>query len=353
MSANDEPVQQHGEYDWLEHFHTVSELEFGDVRMLIEGIMPEGANSLGSLAGVGKTWVALSMAHALTTGEPFLGRFKVVEPFPVLYLVPEMGARSFRKRCEAMRMPDNGMFLCRTLRDGLMPLTDTRLLDAVRALNPVVFLDSAIRFQSGDESSSSANATGLAKGIFELLRLGAPAVQCLHHSPKLSGKEFTMTLENVLRGAGDIGAMCDAVWGLQQSRRRKGQRVDKDYIAESRQLTRLTMQCVKARDFDPAEPLVIQGRPFIDEQGDFEIISEDGVGKPLPKQRQRLDTLRKMIQGDSQVSVNRISKATGWNAEAVKTQAVKVGYKRNEGEWVKGLPSAGGASLLPTEEETE
>lgn len=353
MSANDERVQQRGEYDWLEAFHTVSELESGDVRMLIEGIMPEGVNFIGSLAGVGKTWVALSMGRALSTGESFLGRFKVAEAVPVLYLVPEMGARSFRKRCEAMGMADNCMFLCRTLRDGLMPLTDRRLLDAVRALNPVVFLDSAIRFQSGDESSSSANATGLATGLFELLRLGAPAVQCLHHSPKLSGKEFTMTLENVLRGAGDIGAMCDAVWGLQHSRRRKGQKLDKDYIAESRQLTRLTMQCVKARDFEPAEPLVIQGRPFIDEHGDFEIISEDGMSKPLPKQRQRLDTLRKMIQGEPQVSINRISKATGWNADAVKTQAATLGYKRDEGEWVKGLPSAGGASLLLTEEETE
>src|SRR5215472_9311155 len=104
--------------EWRKDFHTVSELEQGDVRMLIEGIMPEGVNFIGSLAGVGKTWVALSMAHALSTGEPFLGKFQVPLAVPVLYLVPEMGSRAFRKRCEAMHLPDGDMFRCRTLKDG-------------------------------------------------------------------------------------------------------------------------------------------------------------------------------------------------------------------------------------------
>jgi hypothetical protein len=231
-----------------------------------------------------------------------------------------------------------------------MSLTDRRLLDAVRDMQPVIFLDSMIRFQTGDESSSSANATGLAKAIFELLRLGAPAIQCLHHSPKFSGKEFAMTLENVLRGTGDIGAMSDAVWGLEHSRRRKGQKWDREYAAESKELTRITMQCVKPRDFEPADRFVIQGRPFIDEQGDFEIISQGGISKPLSKQQQRLDTMLGMIRKDSQVSINKISKATGWNAGAVKNHAAMSGYKRNDNnEWVKGPPSAAGASLLQTE----
>jgi hypothetical protein len=338
--------------DWLADFHTISELEAGRVRMLIEGIMPEGVNFIGSLAGVGKTYVSLSMAHAVVTGDPFLGVFKVIEPTPVLYLVPEMGGRSFRERCEKMHIPDSSMFLCRTLRDGVMKLTDRRLLDAVSELRPVVFLDSAIRFISGDESSASENAMGLANGVFELLRLGAPAVQCLHHSPKFAGKEFTMTLENVLRGTGDFGAMCDSVWGLENSRRRKGSRWDREYAEESKQLTRITMGCVKARDFEPAEQLVIQGKPYIDEKGDFEIISQDGVSKSLPssKQQQRLDTMLEMIRKDSHVSVNRISKATGWNAEAVKSHAAGAGYRRNdENAWIKGGAAVTGADLLEAE----
>jgi RecA-family ATPase len=197
--------------DWLEGFHTISELESGKVRMLIEGIMPEGVNFLGSLAGVGKTFVAISMARALSTGTSFQGEFKVPESVPVLYLVPEMGGRAFRERCEKMRIPDAPMFLCRTLRDGVMKLTDSRLRAAVSELRPVIFLDSAIRFISGDESSSSENAMGLANGVFELLRLGALAVVCFHNSPKFSGKDFSMTLENMLRGIDNFVAMRYAV----------------------------------------------------------------------------------------------------------------------------------------------
>lgn len=346
-------MSEHDDDDLLEHFHTPTELESGDVPMLIDGVVPGGVNFIGSLAGVGKTWVGLSMARALSIGRPFLGKFKAVES-PVLYLVPEMGARAFRKRCEKMELPNNGMFLCRTLRDGMMPLTDRRLLDLVRGLNPVVFLDSVIRFQTGEESSASANAVGLAANIFELLRLGAPAIQCLHHSPKFSGKGPTVTLENVLRGTGDIGAMCDAVWGLEHSRRRRGSKWDREYAAESKELTRITMQCVKPRDFEPAEPFVIQGKPFIDEQGDFEIISQDGKSKPLSKQQERLDTMLEMIRKDSQVSVNKLSKETGWNAETVKNRAAMSGYKRSDGgEWVEGPPSGAGASLLQTVEDRE
>lgn len=140
---------------WRKAFHVVSELEQGEVRQLIKGIMPEGVNFLGSLAGVGKTWVALSEAHALTTGEPFLGLFKVPVKIPVLYLVPEMGSRAFRQRCEKMKLPEGTMFFCRTMRDGVMKLGDERLHSAIADLKPVVFLDSAIRFQTGEESSAS------------------------------------------------------------------------------------------------------------------------------------------------------------------------------------------------------
>jgi len=339
--------------NWLEHFHPISELESGDVRMLIDGVMPEGVNFIASLAGVGKTWLALSMARALSTGEDFLGRFKVREAVPVLYLVPEMGSRSFRRRCEKMKLPDSYMFLCRTLRDGMMSLTDRRLLDAVRDIQPVIFLDSMIRFQTGDESSASANATGLATAIFEVLRSGAPAIQCLHHSPKFAGKEW-MSLENVLRGTGDIGAMCDAVWGLEHSRRSKFRGWDRAYGDESKELTRLTMKCVKSRDFDPVEELMIQGRPSIDERGDFEIVSQGGVGSSPSKQLQRLDTLLEMIRKDSRVSVNKLSKATGWNSESVKHRAARAGYKRDDGcEWVEGPPIGTGASLLQAEDTEE
>jgi hypothetical protein len=74
----------------------------------------------------------------------------------------------------------------------------------------VVFLDTAIRFLSGDENSSK-DVRAFADTIFSLLKNGAEAVVLIHHSPKDSG-DF-MTLENAMRGSGDFGAFLCCCWG--------------------------------------------------------------------------------------------------------------------------------------------
>jgi AAA domain/Primase C terminal 1 (PriCT-1)/Bifunctional DNA primase/polymerase, N-terminal len=102
--------------NWRDSFKSVGELEQGDVRMLINGVLPEGTTFIGGLPGEGKTLFALSIAKALTTGDPFLGKFFVPETVPVIYLIPESGGRAFRKRCEKFNIPnDPELFLCRTV----------------------------------------------------------------------------------------------------------------------------------------------------------------------------------------------------------------------------------------------
>lgn len=49
--------------------------------------------------------------------------------------------------------------------------------------------------------------------LFALLRAGAEAVLVLYHSPKNQGNVDMMTLENALRGSGDLGAALVACWG--------------------------------------------------------------------------------------------------------------------------------------------
>ena len=81
---------------WRQKFHSVSELPDGDTIFLIDQILPEGITFLGALSGVGKTWLALSMSRALTKGGKFLGVWNVPEPSIVLYLCPEMSAKTFK-----------------------------------------------------------------------------------------------------------------------------------------------------------------------------------------------------------------------------------------------------------------
>ncbi len=332
--------------DWRKSFRQVSELDDGPVKMLIENILPtEGVTFIGSLSGVGKTWVALSMAKALRTGEPLFGRFPVPEIVPVAYLVPEMGSRAVRKRIETLQIPDHPEFLLRTMKEGRMQLTAPELKAMVQELKPVIFLDTAIRFTNGvEENSSGQNAAGLAEAIFTLLRAGARAVVCLHHSPKASGHAPFMTLENVLRGTGDFGAICEVVWGIERARRKKGKGWDHEYAKESDSLTRLHVENVKGRDADVADPFMIQGRPYLAERGDFVVIrsGDTNIEPDARNDEEKLKTLLGMIATTPTVSKRSLTKATGWNNEKVTEQASSQGYRQVQGVWVNSaaLPTA-------------
>ena len=281
--------------EWRDYFRDPATLQTGDIKMLIDGILPEGVTMLGSNSGVGKTWMALSMAKALITGAPYLGTFKVSEPQKVLYLVPEVGDRSLRYRLERLRIPFDGERLrVRTLADGTLRLNDPLLLDAVKEWK--------------DENSAAENAT-LADALFALARAGAKSTVGLHHAPKGTANANELTLENVLRGTGDLGAMCDCVWGLQHDRGNG----DEDYIDESRDLTRLLVKCVKPRDFEPAAPFRVQGRPYIDERGDFVILT-DAEGPVLSSKREHAAQL---VADNQRISKNQLAKKLGVSRNTV------------------------------------
>src|SRR4029077_16858091 len=123
----------------------------------------------------------------------------------VMYLIPEAGLGPFSSRLKTFHLEEHirdGRLFYRTLSaEGQLSLTDPRLLEAVKGAD--VFLDTAIRFMVGDENSAAEQKL-FADNLFGLQRAGARTVTGAHHSPKSFGKENFMTLENVLRGSGDI-----------------------------------------------------------------------------------------------------------------------------------------------------
>jgi hypothetical protein len=314
--------------------------------MLIENILiAEGATMLVSLSGVGKTWLALAMAKALTTGKPFLGRFKVPTIVPVVYLVPEMGSRAIRKRAEAMRLPDSENFLVRTLKEGVTSLKSPYLVAMIGEMKPVLFLDTAIRFiGNADENSSTESSAGLVAMTFELVRLGARAVVLLHHAPKTFAKQRDMTLENAVRGTGDFGAMCEVVWGIRHEKRWDGRNEDKKYSKESMALTRLEVDCLKGRDIpDVADLFTIQGRPYLDKTGDFAFLKYGDMEMDPAKVNadERLQDLVNAIAADPETSIRTLTKLTGWNHDNVKAHAADKGYcQAKGGGWVRTPPTS-------------
>ena len=194
-------------------------------RMLIDNFLMGGVNFFGSLSGVGKSWVALAVAKALTTKEPLFGFYPIKEIVPTLYLIPETDESGFKYRMGVIGMTQNPeLFRYRTITQGqTLSLTDPLTLAVIKYLHHdgryphvLVVVDTAVRFMASGSDEKSATDNTLSN---EADKLRSPEVAAdllfLHHSPKASAR-LEMTLENVLRGTGDFGAMADCVFGLQR-----------------------------------------------------------------------------------------------------------------------------------------
>jgi hypothetical protein len=335
---------------WRQAFRTLAELDDRDVIQLIEGFLPEGNIGFGGLSGAGKTFVALSITKALTTGRPFVGKFNVPEIVPVLYLSPEVGDRQFRKRAKAFGIPwdDDSKFLCRTLSQGAtLPLDNPFVLEAVRQLHkPVVILDTAIRFSSAADENSSVQNAWMEKAIRSLREAGCVAVVALHHSPKRL-EEGPPTLENTFRGTGDIGALLDVGYSIRTDRKLK----------DSSEGEQVTIQCVKARDMEDAPPRFNLGlkyridgesklQSFIDETGDLVLMAapasdlvkidrRDQTRENVNKKRMADEDAKflTLVRLDPTASLRTLQAKMNLGRKAVKRVSERLGYEWEDEKW--------------------
>jgi hypothetical protein len=174
-----------------------------------------------------------------------------------VYLIPESSRGPIKDRLQRMDLYDElrtGRLLIRTLNMGKAPvLDDPQLLSVAR--NATVVLDTGIRFmQVTDEASAVEIAEGLSNDMLGLLRAEADSVLPLFHSPKSFQKESVMTLENMIRGSSELGAVLATAWGIKQ--------IDREQNV-------VHVQNLKPRDFEPCGPFELIGRPHIDRDGDF------------------------------------------------------------------------------------
>jgi AAA domain-containing protein len=201
---------------WAYEFSGVSELQgTGEIHMLIENFLPEGITLICGLAKEGKSFLALAIAKALTSGKPLFGRrgFEVPEIVPVIYLAAESSDGALKLRCKKYGITeDKTLFLTRTLTKGPMfGLDDPNLEAAIKAMRPVIVLETLIRFNDGNDEDDATENRKLAQAIFRLIGFGARGVVGQHHSRKDLNKA-NPTKESAVRGSGDGLAMVDCVW---------------------------------------------------------------------------------------------------------------------------------------------
>jgi hypothetical protein len=267
---------------WLDMFASYEDMKDAKPpQFIIKGfIQDRSINFFGGLPAQGKTLVLLSIVHSLLTGEKLFGYFDVVDKSSrIVYLTPEITLGSCYGRMKLFRLGpflESKQLLVRTMSEGKTPeLTDPDLLLAVKGAD--VFLDTAIRWIKGDESSASDIQKGLATGMFALEQAGARSVNVAHHATKSSGRNTdNLTLESSLRGSGDIAATASTVWAVRQVNREKNL---------------IYIDNVKARDFEPCPQFQIQARPYLDEEGRIRMYAKPGecenLSELLPKKKGR------------------------------------------------------------------
>ena len=116
-----------------------------------------------------------------------------------------------------------------------------------------------------------------------------------------------------------MGAMCDTAYGL------------KCLNAET---VELKVQCIKPRDFEPVPPFHIQGRPYINEIGDFAMLT--AAEATVSEERAEIMKLDKAIRANPFASYRQLNEATGIDKSRIADLAAKAGWKKVGGQWLAG-----------------
>jgi hypothetical protein len=332
---------------WWTNYRAVDELEGnGTIKMFIENFLPEGTTIICGLPKEGKSWVALSIAKALTSGNPLFGqlKFSVPEITPVLYLAAESGDSALKLRCEKMGITkDKNLFLARTLSQGPMfGLDDNNIQNAVRAMRPIVILETLIRFNDGKDEDNATENRKLAESIFRLISWGARAVIGIHHSRKDLNKA-NPTKESAVRGSGDGLAMVDAIWLVMQDERmyQRGKGPNEiDIVGWGRDFNPLPMRLALTKKTAKGQVGFAPGiASIIDSKGDLEWVDKGIVFDQGSDQR-----IEQLIAEDLSISKRKLAEKTGLTDWEIRTALKRLGYRRAKGgkkgagDWIKGKP---------------
>ena len=183
-------------------------------RPLVEGVLDEGCGAI--LAGppnVGKTWLVLSLARAVATGSPWLGRFPTVQA-PVVLFDEEGHLPGAQARCQMFEAADAlatppPVYFCvghgvrLDTQDGV-----SHLEHIIRQYRPgLTILDSLTRVHGADENDAGGMAAVFAVAK-TLMRTYGTAFLFTDHLRK---KSLINDPEEMLRGSTEKRAWPDAI----------------------------------------------------------------------------------------------------------------------------------------------
>jgi len=166
-------------------------------------------NLLHAKRGVGKTYMGLSIAYAVSTGTEYL-KWKAPKPRKVVYFDGEMSSYTMKSRLKAIseatpcetQFHENLRILTPDLQEGPIPdLADRQWHDAIRDLisdAELVIVDNlSCLARSGGPENDADSWNVLADWALKLRREGV-AVLFMHHSGKSGQQRGTSRKEDIL-----------------------------------------------------------------------------------------------------------------------------------------------------------
>lgn len=222
---------------------------------MVDQLFTVGSNGwVAAEPKVGKSWTVLELVYALSTGNPFLGRFSVKQPRRVIYIQEEDSIqrvlRRFKKllKGDPTRQPPSDDYLRWSIRAGFK-LDSQAWIDKLRQElmtypAEVVVLDVFNRLH-GLEENKQADMTRLLNTLMEFNRIFGCAFIVVHHNRKpQAGSEARAN--QMIRGSGVLAGWGECSLYLRRSK-------DKDTIIvtpESKDAPEMDDFTIVLRDMD-------------------------------------------------------------------------------------------------------
>ncbi len=200
---------------WLEFCAKATET----VPCLIEGLWPEAA--LGFIASPpkkGKTWVALSLALALSQGDRYLDTFEITKPRKVLYIALEGHRAAIRARLSSLARgigldPDkeipNLEIIYKPAGINIAdPIWAQYLIESALEMGAELVIVDVLRAAARIKENDASEFAALRHNLSPILDAGI-SIALLHHFVKVSETSKERTPMERMSGSGAMGGAMD------------------------------------------------------------------------------------------------------------------------------------------------
>jgi RecA-family ATPase len=188
--------------------------EYPDPKWIVPGLLPEGLAIIAGKPKVGKSWLALNIALAVSLGGRVLGQIEV-ERREVLYLALEDTARRIRRRLDMIKaVPSVKLFIRTEWQRGEKALEDLRLWLSCHPDCGLVIIDTMGRIRESSGEVSYQQDVDFIAGIKRIADGRVITIVMLHHCRKAGAEDFL----DLVSGTNGIAGSADTIWVLQRVR---------------------------------------------------------------------------------------------------------------------------------------